>query len=129
MDNTVTVIDHGETVRIHIPMRLHCRIGRKEIITPDNASPQGPMVDAISSAWKWQKMIDTGEYASASKLADKMGMDRSYVIRTMRLLLLAPDIIEAIMNGKEPSGMSMNELRNVTTGVWEEQRKELGISY
>ncbi len=52
-------------------------------------------------------------------------MDRSYVGRVMRLALLAPDIVEAIVAGREPSGLSLERLVKKMPMVWEEQRKSL----
>ena len=86
-------------------MRFKKRGGRKEIIAPeglDSALPdagpvQQPIVTALARARRWQEMLDNGEVESLTALAEKMDVDGSYVARILRLNLLAPDIIEAIL--------------------------------
>ena len=107
-----------KVVTITIPMDLKRRGGRKEIIVPDRLpaalpaepSTQEPLVTALARAFHWQELIDTGRYASVTELAKALDVDRSYVGRIMRLALLAPDIVEAIMRGEEPVNLSMETL-------------------
>ncbi len=54
-----------------------------------------------------------------------LGLDRSYVSRIMRLTLLAPDIVAAIVDGREPSGLSLERLVKGMPVIWEEQREIL----
>ena len=104
----------GDAVVIRIPMQLKSRRGRKEIIVPEGlpgagskAAAQEPLLTALARAFHWQELIDSGRYASVTELASALGVDRSYVGRVMRLALLAPDIVEAIVLGREPSGLSL----------------------
>jgi len=113
-------------------MNLKRRSGRKEIIVPDGLpgterkkSPtQEPLVTALARAFHWQDLIDTGRYASITELADALGVDRSYVSRIMRLTLLAPDIVDAISQGREPSGLSLERLVKGMPVGWAEQRAQ-----
>ena len=82
------------------------------------------MITALARAFHWQELVDSGKYASISDLAEALGLDRSYVSRIMRLTLLAPDIVEAIVEGRESSGLSLERL--VMPVVWGEQREDLG---
>jgi hypothetical protein len=110
--------------------------GRKEIIVPDglpgttrSKSPtQEPLITALARAFHWQELIDTGRYDSVTELADGLGVDRSYVGRILRLTLLAPDIVEAIVAGREPSGLSLERLTKRLPAAWGEQRERLGCS-
>ena len=68
----------------------------------------------------------SGEYASLEDLARDVGCDRTYVGRMLRLTSLAPDIIEAILRGDEPSGLSLERLRKNLPARWEEQREMYG---
>jgi hypothetical protein len=132
-DEFVTKLETGATVRIkdgiihvHIPYTFKKRGGRKQIIHPDQPEPQSPLVTQIVRAFKWQKMLDEGKYGSVKELADSIGLDSSYVATTIRFTLLAPDIVEAILDGKEPSGISVTKLRKITSSVvWDEQRERL----
>ena len=119
---------------IRIPMQLKKRGGRKEIIVPEgppgtrpSKSPtQEPLITALARAFRWQGLIDNGKYSSITDLSNALGVDRSYVSRIMRLALLAPDIIEAIVEGREPSGLSLEWLVKGLPVVWGEQRERLG---
>ena len=94
------------TVRIAVSFRSH-RTG-KQIIMPDGASEwsahraDAALVRAIVRAHHWRTLIESGTYASAAELARAEKIDGSYVSRLLRLTLLAPDIVEAILNGKQP---------------------------
>ncbi len=70
-------------------------------------------------------MIVGGRYASVTELAEALDVDRSYVGRIMRLALLAPDIVEAIVRGDESSGVSLERLVKGMPTVWAEQRERL----
>ena len=84
------------------------------------------MITALARAFHWQNLVDSGKYASISDLARALGLDRSYVSRIMRLALLSPDIVEAIVDGREPSGLSLERLAKGIPVVWAEQRKQIG---
>ena len=71
-------------------------------------------------------MLESGEYASLEDLAQAVSCDRTYVGRILRLTSLAPDIIEAILRGDEPDGLSLEKLRRNLPVRWDEQRKAWG---
>ena len=124
----IRVDDDG--VVVHIPMKFKKRGGRKEIIMPEgnrtfdggNSKTQKPLVVALARAFQWQELLETGKYASIASLAKRLKVDRAYVSRILNLTLLAPDIVEAIMNGEEPSGLSLAKLTKPFPVLWEEQR-------
>ena len=67
------------------------------------------MVKALARAFRWRKMLDKGVHATLEDLARAKGVGASYVSRVLRLTLLAPDIVEAILDGRQsaeskPSG-------------------------
>ena len=116
-----------KTVVVTIPMNLKRRGGRKEIIVPEGLpgtlptkSPtQEPLMTALARAFHWQELLDTGRYRSVTELAEALGLDRSYVSRILRLTLLAPDIVEAIVHGREPSGRSLERLVKGMPAAWD----------
>ena len=129
MRDGATVERDGNDLVVRIPMKLKRRSGRKQIIVPDGLSdteptapPQDAIVDALARAHHWQDLIDEGRYGSITDLAEALGIDRSYVGRILRLTLLAPDIIEAILRGDEPSGLSLARLTKEIPMLWVEQR-------
>lgn len=127
----MTISREGEQIVVHIPMTLKVRGGRKEIILPEgvlsedspaiNAATQQPLVIAIARAHRWKAFLESGRYHSIDALARAVNMDSSYVGRLLRLTLLAPDIIQAILYGDEPSGLSLEKLKSFSM-EWEEQR-------
>ncbi|MCC6311611.1 MAG: hypothetical protein IT345_11960 [Trueperaceae bacterium] len=126
-------VEQGGRV-IHIPMTLKKQGGRKEIIVPEGLpqsqprSPaQEPLVVALARAFHWQDLIDGGRYSSITELARALDVDRSYVGRITRLTLLAPDIVEAILRGVEPSGLSLQRLTKQLPVEWPRQRAALGF--
>jgi hypothetical protein len=67
-------------------------------------------------------------YGSIAEMADKEGINRSYLSRTIRLALLAPDIVEAILNGTQPRTLQLSDLERPFPIDWEEQRTAFGFS-
>jgi len=86
------------------------------------------LIKALSRAWRWQKLLDAGAYASIAEMADKEGINRSYLSRTIRLALLAPDIVEAILNGTQPATLQLSDLEQPFPIDWEAQRTAFGFS-
>jgi len=135
MTDKPTLVADGDNILIRIPMRFKKRGGRKEIIAPeglgsafpDCGSAQQPIVTALARARRWQEMLDADEVASVTDLADRLDVDRSYASRILRLNLLAPDIVEAILAGREPSGLSLANLTQTIPVLWHEQREMFGF--
>ena len=82
---------------------------------------------AIARAFCWQRMLDSGEVVSISELAERMGVDKSYISKRLRAVLLAPDIVDAVMNGQPPKRLTYKWLYNEFPLVWEEQRGMVGM--
>jgi hypothetical protein len=125
----------GTTLVVRIPMRFQRRGGRKRIIAPDGSEivpsskpqPDGTLVKALARAWRWQRMLDDGVYASVSDIGDAENISKSYVSRILRLALLAPDIVEAMLAGNADQSLMLERLERPLPGSWEEQRRGLGI--
>lgn len=117
-----------DTVTVCIPFRVAKRGGRKEVQLPpgtNNRSPDYTLIKAVARAYRWRKMLEDGEIGTIAELAAQEKISPSYLTRVMRLTLLAPDIIEAILDGNPPS-VGMTELLDPMTPIWAEQRVELG---
>jgi len=117
-----------DTVTITIPFRVAKRGGRKEVQLPpgtNNRSPDYTLIKAVARAFRWRQIIENGDMGTIAELAEHEKISPSYLTRVMRLTLLAPDIIEAILDGNPPS-VGMTELLDPMTPVWAEQRVELG---
>ena len=118
---------------VSVPLTLKRRGGRKEVIEPGGgtlATSARPRTNAslaltLARAHRWRDLLEAGRYGSIRALALELGVDSSYVARLLRLSLLAPDLVEAILDGTEPSGLSL-ELLYRAPRDWEEQRELLG---
>jgi len=88
---------------------------------------QEALVIALARAHRWQEMLDEGEVGSIAELGRSLGVDPTYVGRILRLTLLAPDIVEAILEGNEPSGLSLAKLTQSFPMLWDEQRERFGF--
>jgi hypothetical protein len=117
-----------ETITLHVPLRLQQRGGRKRVVTPDgrpiSPAPQidNALVKALARAHRWQRMLESGEYASLTELAKAEKINRSYLSRVLRLTLLAPEIVEAIMGGQQGPEITLDRLMQPFPGEWERQR-------
>ena len=117
-----------DTVTVTIPFRVAKRGGRKEVQLPpgaNNRSPDHTLIKAVARAYRWRQILEHGDMGTIAELAEREKVSPSYLTRVMRLTLLAPDIIEAILDGNPPS-VGMTELLDPMTPVWAEQRLTLG---
>jgi hypothetical protein len=120
-----------DTITVHVPFRVVKRGGRKEMHLPEGAAQprrtDSTLIKALARAYRWKRLLDAGSFATIEEIAAHERISASYLTRVMRLTLLAPDIIEAILDGRTPA-LGMDELLNPMTPVWSEQRALLGYS-
>lgn len=117
-----------DTVTVTIPFRVAKRGGRKEVRLPpgtNNRSPDYTLIKAVARAYRWRQILEAGDMGTIAELAENEKVSPSYLTRVMRLTLLAPDIIEAILDGNAPS-VGLTDLLDPMTPVWAEQRSALG---
>lgn len=115
------------TVRIPIAFRQH-RAG-KQVITPDGSEwapasrVDNSLVQAVVRAHRWRELLESGQYGTAADLAKAEKVNDLYLSRVLRLTLLAPDIVEAILDGRQPRSLELGALMSRLPSAWEEQRK------
>ena len=105
--------DH--TTTIVVPFTIRKRGGRKLILTPDGTPaspptrvrPDSALLRAVARAFRWKRMLQEGDYQTLEEIADAENINPSYVSRLLRMTLLAPDIVEAILAGRQPEGLTM----------------------
>jgi hypothetical protein len=103
----------------------------KRIVTPDgvracpNSKPQpnDALIKALARAWRWQRMLDEGAYNSVSDIGEAESISKSYVSRILRLALLAPDIIEMILDARLDQALTLEQLERPLPARWDEQRQ------
>jgi hypothetical protein len=122
------------TLTIRIPIRLQRRGGRKLIMTPEGAAMPAPKprrdkapIKALVRAHRWRRRIESGQAKSITDLAEQEGVTDAYVCQLLRLTCLAPDIVEAILDGRQPKGLRLAEMLGNGPVAWEEQRMSWGL--
>ena len=114
-----------ETVTLHVPFRIVKRGGRKEMQMPEGATQprrtDNTLVKALARAFRWKRMLESGEFATIAELAEREGIAPSYMTRVMRLTLLAPDIVEAILDGKQGPEVTLARVLEPFDSAWEHQ--------
>ena len=118
-----------ETVSIHVPMTFKKRGGRKVIVLPDgtqgNPAPKATidnvMVKALARAFRWQALLENGTYGCIEDIARGEKIGASFVSRIVKLALLAPDIVETILEGKQPANVTLGELLKPFPVEWSAQ--------
>ncbi len=123
----------GTTLIVRIPMRFQRRGGRKRIVAPDGSAivpsskpqPDGTLVKALARAWRWRRMLDDRVYTSVSEIGDTEKISKSYVSRILRLALLAPDLNEAILDGRTDQALVLEKLERSLPASWDEQRARI----
>lgn len=118
-----------ETVTVHVPFRIVKRGGRKEMQLPEGAAQprraDSTLVKALARAFRWKRMLESGEFATIGELAEREGMAYTYMARVLRLTLLAPDIVEAILDGRQGQEVTLAYVLEPLSLVWSDQRAYL----
>ena len=113
-----------DTVTLHVPFRIVKRGGRKEMQlpaeVPQSQRSDNTLVKALARAFRWKRMLEDGEFATIAELADREGIARSYMTRVLRLTLLAPDIIEGILDGKQDPELTLAQVLEPFPLEWAE---------
>lgn len=116
-----------DTMTIHVPFRVVKRGGRKEMVLPEGAAqapkPDNTLVKALARAFRWKRMLESGEFASISELAEKEGIAFTYMARLMRLSLLSPELVDAVMDGHQPANITLANLMDPFPADWKEQHR------
>src|SRR4051794_36876052 len=122
----------GRTALVSISVSFLQRGGRKQILSPPGTAPWSPaprvdgaLVKAVVRAHRWRQMLESGKYVSSAELAKAEKVNDSYLSRILRLTLLAPDIIEAILTGRQPSTLQLDDLLKPLPAAWALQHSAL----
>jgi len=125
-----TVHQEDNAIVVTIPVKFYRRNGRQLVTSKssgDASSRETPtginteLVTAIAKAYQWQEQLDSGEFNTLEELATANGIDRTYIGRLLKLTSLSPDLVEKILDGNEPTGVSLRQLRKGIPLLWSEQ--------
>ena len=115
-----------DTVTLHVPFRIVKRGGRKEMQMPEGAAQlrrtDNTLVKALARAFRWKRMLESGEFATIAELAEREGIATSYMTRILRLTQLEPGIIEAVLDGGQNDAVTLARLMDPFPISWIEQK-------
>ena len=136
--------DGDGTITVRVPISIRRRGGRKLVLAPNGtnvtAAPacrhmNDAMVKAVARAFRWREMLE-GDHPTIREIAAAEKINETYVGRVLRLTLLAPEIVETILHGRQQAGLQLEHLMKRFPVEWGEQRTEfqkrcawLGNSY
>src|SRR5258708_2999184 len=124
----------GRTLTIRVPLPPRHRGGRKFVVGPGGVAWTGrrvvvdnTIVKALGRAFRWKSKLESGEYSSLTELGKSEEINLSYICRTLRLTLLAPDIVGALLDGKHACRLQLSDLLRPVSLIWVEQRDKFKI--
>ena len=122
------------TITVHVPLKFSIRGGRKTIIgqlpQPQPATHtrfDDSVAKALARAYCWRSKIENGTYTSIAELAKVEKINESYVCRILRLTLLAPDIVESLLD-RRGTDLTVEALAKPLPTNWKQQRLLLRLS-
>lgn len=130
--------DAGGRSVTFVPLTIKRRHASKVLIPPSgelNAKIKSsfdlPMIRTLGKAFYWQSLLDSGQAGNVSELARQLKLEMGWVAEVLRLTMLAPDIVQAIMEGRQPRQLNLHAVRGRQAEVpvdWEEQRELFGFT-
>ncbi len=120
----------GRELVVSIPVDFRQSGGRKQIVVPAGVEawtsprprPSNSLITALAKAHRWRRLIETGCYASAAELSKREAVNESYVCRVLRLTLLAPDLVQSILDGRQTKTLELKALLKPFPTDWAAQR-------
>jgi hypothetical protein len=116
------------SLSIHVPFRVRKVGGRKLVVLPDGAKapatcprPDSALIKALARAFRWKRMLESGAFATIGDLAKREGIAPSYMTRVMRMTLLAPEIVQAILDGRQGPEVTLAAVLEPFAVEWEGQ--------
>lgn len=123
------------SLTVRVPLKIRRRPGRKTVVTPvatagtaipTRADPA--LVKALARAFRYQRLLDEGRYGSITELAAVEKLDRGYLGSLLKLTLLAPDLVEAVLDGRYPGRIGLPLLLEPLPTAWDAQRAALSAA-
>ena len=131
-------VNAGDQRITTVPLLIRRKHNRKLLMPPPGqrsaisaALPDESMIRALGKAFYWKKLLDEGAYPTLRAMAEAIGLESGYVAEMIRMTTLAPDIIEAIANGRQPQHLNLHALRGRPEAFprdWHEQRRLFGFA-
>jgi hypothetical protein len=115
------------SITVRVPLNIRRRRGRKTVVMPVASDGSVPtradpaLVKALARAFRYQRLLDEGRYTSITEMAAAEKIERGYLGSLLRLTLLASDVVEAIMDGRQPEGMTLPAMMGPASPAWESE--------
>ena len=120
------------SITVRVLLAIRHRPGRKTIVTPmtDGVAPvttraDPALVKALTRAFRYQRMLDEGRYASITEMAGAEKIERGYLGSLLRLTLLAPEVLHSLLDGLAPADLMLPRLLEPFPASWAKQRSLL----
>ena len=121
------------SITVRVPLAIRHRPGRKTVVTPmaDGAAPvttraDPALVKALARAFRYQRMLDEGRYASITEMAAAERIERGYLGSLLRLTLLAPDLVTNALDGRQSPSVALAALMEPFPLCWRSQGELFG---
>lgn len=119
-----------DTLTVMVPLKFERNGGRKTIVSATPYAPPAPhhdnaLIKALARAHRWRLMIETGQFMSITELAKAEKINQSYACRLLRMTLLAPKIVQSILDGTQPQNIQLKHLLRPLPVQWELQTEQL----
>ena len=116
-----------QTVTVTVPFAIRKRGGRTLVITPDGVTSapaprtrvDSALLKALARGFRWRKLLEKGDFSTIEEIADAENINPSYISRVLRLTLLAPEIVEAILAGTQPAGLTRAKVMKPFPMEWQ----------
>jgi DNA invertase Pin-like site-specific DNA recombinase len=122
-----------ELIRLEVRAQLRRHGGEMRLVVPPDIPghvtppPVSSLLKAIARGHQWHEWIVNGEVSSKVAIANRLGLTDGYVGRILGCAFLAPDIVEAILEGRQPTDLTFQKLTRKLPLSWVEQRQQLGF--
>jgi hypothetical protein len=127
-------MDEDAVITVEIPVKFSSKGGRKRIVTPDGrdivkgkaSNHDASMIKALVRGFEMLDILDKNADLTARDLAEKANLDHAYVTKYVRMTQLAPDIVQSILDGRQPQTLTLSQLLRTFPDMWPEQRQHFG---
>ena len=114
-----------DTVTLHVPFRVVKRGGRKEVQLPEGVAQtrrtDTALVKALARAFRWKRLLESGQFTTITELAVQEGVTPSFLTRILRLTLLAPEIVTAVLDGRQFADLTLKTAMQHFPDEWTAQ--------
>ncbi len=129
-------MSEAASITVRVPLAIRRRPGRKTVVTPAREGSEAvlparadpALVKALARAFRYQRLLDEGRYSSISEMAKAEKIERGYLGSLLRLTLLAPDIVEAVLDGRQTPELGLSGLLAPLPVEWGRQRESLRVA-